>query len=135
MTSRSWDQTPSATGKLAGHLDFALDFFKKAPTDLSTVLRKHQLKLADRQCRMAEHSQRLQDGIMLLVTALWGERQKSEVSKASADILCQELRRKLTGARPSDGYFRDASKLADQILAGGFEDLAGIHRDEILMKY
>ena len=29
MTSRGWDQTPSATGKLAGHLDFALDFFKK----------------------------------------------------------------------------------------------------------
>ena len=102
---------------------------------MSTVLRKHQLKLADRQCRMAEHSQRLQDGIMLLVTALWGERQKSEVGKASADILCQELRRKLTGARPTDGYFRDAGKLADLILAGGFESLAGIHRDEILMKY
>jgi hypothetical protein len=120
---------------MAGHLEFVLDFFKKAPVDLSTVLRKHQLKLADRQCRMAEHSQRLQDGIMMLVTALWGERQKNEAMKASADILCQDLRRKLTGARASDSYFRDASKLADMILAGGFESLAGIHRDEILMKY
>jgi len=135
MTSRSWEQTPTATGKLGDHLAFALDFFKKAPTELSTVLRKHQLKLADRQCRMAEHSQRLQDGIMIIVTAMWGERQKSEVGKASADILCQELRRKLTGARTSDSYYRDASKLADMVLAGGFESLAGIHRDEILMKY
>jgi acyl-CoA dehydrogenase len=135
FASRGWDQAPAATGKLAEHLDFVLDFFKKAPMALSSILRKHQLKLADRQCRMAEQSQRLQDGVVLLVTALWGQRQKSEAGQAAADILCQDLRRKITGARPSDSYFRDAGKLADIILAGGFESLAGIERREILMKY
>ena len=54
---------------------------------------------------------------------------------ASADMLCQDLRRKLTGERPSDRYFKDANKLADLILSGGFEELAGVPRDEILMKY
>ena len=99
------------------------------------MLRKHQLKLADRQCRMAEQSQRLQDAVVLLVTALWGQRQKDEVGQASADMLCQDLRRKLTGSRPTDSYYRDTGKLADMILAGGFEGLTGIPRDEILMKY
>ncbi len=96
---------------------------------------KHQLKLADRQCRIAELSQRIQDATTILVTVLWGARQKDEATKSAADILCQDLRRKLTGARPTDAYFRDVSKLADVILAGGFETLAGVPRAEILMKY
>ena len=48
---------------------------------------------------------------------LWAHRQKNEASTAAADILCQDLRRKLTGERPSDRYFRDVGKLADMILA------------------
>jgi hypothetical protein len=96
---------------------------------------KHQLKLADRQCRIAELSQRIQDTTAILVTTLWGHRQKDEAMKAAADVLCQDLRRKLTGERPSDHYFRDVSKLADVILAGGFETLVGVARAEILMKY
>jgi hypothetical protein len=54
---------------------------------------------------------------------------------AAADILCQDLRRKLTGERPSDRYFRDAGKLADRIIGGGFQALAGIPHEEILMRY
>jgi hypothetical protein len=54
---------------------------------------------------------------------------------ASADILCQDLRRKLTGKRPSDKYFRDASKLADVIISGGFDTIAGLPQQEILMQY
>ena len=98
-------------------------------------MEKHQLKLADRQCRIAELSQRIQDTTTILVTALWGHRQKDEAAVAAADILCQDLTRKLTGERPSDRYFRDAGKLADVILSGGFETLAGAPRQEILMKY
>jgi hypothetical protein len=121
--------------RLAGHVDFALDALHRAPRAISGAMRKHQLKLADRQCRMAELSQRVQDTVVLLVTALWGHRQKDEAAVAAADILCQDLRRKLTGERPPDRYFRDADKLADMILAGGFETLAGVPRGEILMKY
>jgi hypothetical protein len=121
--------------RLGDHLDFALEHFRRAPREISAVMRKHQLKLADRQCRMAELSQRLQDLVIILVTALWGHRQKDEISRSAADMLCQELRRKLTGERPSDRYFRDASKLADQIISGGFEAIAGVDRAEILMKY
>ncbi len=121
--------------RLHDHLAFALDQFGRAPTELSAALRKHQLKLADRQCRMAELSARVQDAVVILVTALWGHAQKDEAAVAAADFLCRDLRRKLTGARPSDRDFRDAGKLADLILAGGFEAIAGVPRDEILMKY
>jgi acyl-CoA dehydrogenase len=121
--------------RLADHIGFAVDRFHQTPVELSRTMVKHQLKLADRQCRMAELSQRVQDTVTILVTALWGQAQKDEVAIGAADMLCQDLRRKLTGQRPTDRYFRDAGKLADVILAGGFESLAGVPRQDIMMRY
>jgi alkylation response protein AidB-like acyl-CoA dehydrogenase len=121
--------------RLSEHVDFALSGFRRLRREVTGAMEKYQLKLADRQCRMAELSQRIQDNVIILVTALWGHRQGNEASIAAADMLCQDLRRKLTGKRPSDRYFRDASKLADVILSGGFEAIAGVPREEILMKY
>jgi hypothetical protein len=114
---------------------FALEMFRSFPLELSGAMRKHQLQLADRQCRMAELSQRVQDTVVLLVTALYAEQQKNEVTKAAADILCQDLRRKLTGQRPSDSYFHDVAKLADRVIAGEFNELADVPREQIMMPY
>jgi alkylation response protein AidB-like acyl-CoA dehydrogenase len=135
FVGRDRQQEPSMDPRLADHVQFALDCFHRYPTEISATMRKHQLKLADRQCRMAELSQRVQDTVVMLVTALWGHRQKDEVSVAAADILCQDLRRKHTGQRPSDRYFRDAGKLADSIISGGYRALAEAPRQDILKKY
>ena len=51
------------------HVDFALTAFGKLRKEISAAMVKHQLKLADRQCRMAELSQRVQDVVTALVTA------------------------------------------------------------------
>ena len=71
----------------------------------------------------------------MIVTLMWAHGQKTAIAIASADILCQDLRRKLTGERPTDKYFRAVGELADMIIAGGFEDLAGVPQQEIMMKY
>lgn len=133
--SRTRPSIPSMDARLSAHVGFALERLDRTPQELSGAMRTHQLKLADRQCRMSELSQRVQDAITILVTAMWGARHKDEASIAAADILCQDLRRKLLGERPSDRYFKDACKLADVILSGGFEALAGVAKDEILMRY
>ncbi len=135
VAAKDRQQVHAMDPRLADHLAFALDIFPGQAAELSGTLRKHQLKLADRQCRMAELSQRVQDSVVLLVTAMWAHGKKTEAAIASADILCQDLRRKLTGQRPTDAYFRAAAKLADLILDGGFEDLAHVTPEEILMKY
>jgi hypothetical protein len=135
LVARDRGRVPGMNPKLAEHLAFAQGLCQGHARDLSAAMSTHQLKLADRQCRMAELSQRVQDTIVMVVTALWGHQQGNEVAVGAADILCQDLRRKLAGARPSDRYFRDVSELADKIVAGGFEDLAGVPRQEILMKY
>jgi alkylation response protein AidB-like acyl-CoA dehydrogenase len=128
-------RVPDMDPRLADHVGFALSQLDRAPLEISGAMRKHQLKLADRQCRMAELSQRVQDIVVVLVTALWAHQQKDEAAVAASDLLCQDLRRKSTGQRPTDRYFRDAAKLADIIIDGGFEALAGVPRDEIMMRY
>jgi acyl-CoA dehydrogenase len=132
---RDHGTVPGLNAKLAEHLAFAQDLCQKHAVEISNAMTKHQVKLADRQCRMAELSQRVQDTIVMIVTLLWAHGQKKDIAIASADILCQDMRRKLTGERPTDKYFRDASELADLIIAGGWEELSGVPVQEIMMRY
>jgi alkylation response protein AidB-like acyl-CoA dehydrogenase len=126
---------PGLDARLADHLSFAQDMCQRHAVDLSNAMQKHQVKLPDRQCRIAELSQRVQDTIVMIVTLMWAHGQKKEIATASADVLCQDLRRKLTGERPSDAYFRTVGDLADKIIAGGWEELSGVPVEEIMMRY
>jgi alkylation response protein AidB-like acyl-CoA dehydrogenase len=122
-------------GRLQRHVDFALEGFGRHRKEISSTMVKYQLKLADRQCRMAELSQRVQDTVTMLVTALFAGARRNEVMIQAADVVCEDLRRKLTGKRPEDGYFKRVNALAEAVLKGGFEELAGVPRGEIMMKY
>jgi alkylation response protein AidB-like acyl-CoA dehydrogenase len=139
--SRDRQHVTGMDARLSAHVAFALQECGKFAEELSDAMIKHQLKLADRQCRIAELSQRVQDTVTILVTAQFAHRQQQtpgdtpEITLAAADILCQDLQRKLTGQRPSDRYFRTAAELGEKILTGGWETLVGIPRDEILMSY
>jgi acyl-CoA dehydrogenase len=120
---------------LAAHAGYAAEQLQRGRMEIDGAMQKHQLKLADRQCRMAELSQRLQDLVVILTTSSWAGRQSSEVVHQAADIFCQDMTRRLTGKRPSDRYFREVTKLGEAIEAGGFDALAGIPAEEILMPY
>lgn len=126
---------PTMPDTLRGHAEFAVDWLNKAGVDISTTMRTHQLALADRQCRMAELSQRVQDAITILCTALYGGRQKDEILQKSADIACQDLTRKLDGKRPSDRYYKSVTKLGKELIDGGYKSFIDFELDEILMAY
>jgi hypothetical protein len=135
FVSRDRQSVPGLDRRLQGHVDFALDAFARHRAEISGAMVKHQLKLADRQCRMAELSQRVQDTVTILVTALFANQRRTEATIQAADLACQDLRRKLTGERPSDAYFKAVSQLADTVLSGGLEELAGVPAGEIMQKY
>ncbi len=120
---------------LRTHVEFATAWLQRSPLVIDGVMRKHQLALADRQCRMAYLSQQLQDAVTMLCVSLYGSRSDDDVVRAAADILCQDLTRKLTGSAPADRYFRAVAKLGESIAGGGFKSIAGVHPDEILMAY
>lgn len=126
---------PAMPESLRRNAVFAAGGLQRSPREISAAMRKYQLKLADRQCRMNELSQRVQNLLTMLCTSLYAAQQTDPVLQAAADILCQELAMKLTGARPSDGYFRAANQLGEQIAGGAFPGLQEIDAGDILMRY
>lgn len=126
---------PPMPKALRGHARFAAHGLQTSRLWIDSLMTKHQLKLADRQCAMSELSQRIQDLVVMLTTSLYAARQQDEVVQAAADVLCQDITRRLTGARPSNQYFRTVTKLGETIAAGGFKSIADIEAPEILMPY
>ena len=128
-------QLPTMPDVLRVHADFAAHRLQRSPREISRTMSKHQLALADRQCRMSELSSRIQDLVTILATSLYAARQEDELVRTAADVLCQDLVRKLSGGRASDSYFRTVTRLGEAIADGGFKSIAGLHPDEILMPY
>jgi alkylation response protein AidB-like acyl-CoA dehydrogenase len=120
---------------LREHALAAIRGLQSLPLEISAAMRKHQLKLADRQCRMSELSARVQKLVVMLATSLYAARQNDETVRLAADVICQDLIRELSGKRPSDRYFRTVNELGAKVAAGGFASIAGLHPDEILMQY
>ncbi len=125
----------SMNAKLRDHVLFAVDQLHDAPFELTHAMIKHQLKLTDRQCRIADMSERIQWMIIMLVTALWAHQDGDPIKQASADIFCQTMKLKLTGERPSDNYYRQMCKLADQIIEKGYPGMNEVAQHQILFQY
>lgn len=135
VTPRSSPTLPPMPEGLKKHANFAAEMLQTMPLEISGTMRKHQLKLADRQCRMSELSLRVQRLIVILCTSLYAARHEDELVRTAADVLCQDLTRELTGKRPSDRYYRTVTQLGEAIADGGFKSLASITPDDILMPY
>lgn len=135
LTPTSKPSLPPMPESLRKHAEYAAVELQRSPLEISGAMRKHQLKLADRQCRMAELSERIQKLVVILCTSLYASRQDDEVLQQAAHVLCRDLTRDLTGQRPTDRYFRETTALGATIVDGGFKSIAGLTPDEILMKY
>lgn len=131
-TSRS---VPGMNKRLQKHVNFALAMFAKLRLELSSAMVKHQIKLADRQCRIVHLSERVQSTVVIMATAMYAHSKGDEATTRAADILCQDLTRKLTGAQPSDEYFADCVKLADLIREGKFADIAEVPTMPVMQGY
>ena len=128
-------QLPRLPKNLRTHAEFAARGLHRSRLWIDSVMTKHQLKLADRQCAMSELSQRIQDLVVMLTTSLYAGKQDDEIVRTAADVLCHDLRRRLTGARPTRQYFRTVTKLGESIAEGKFKSIAGVDAPEILMGY
>ncbi|MCE9607962.1 MAG: acyl-CoA/acyl-ACP dehydrogenase [Planctomycetia bacterium] len=126
---------PPMPEALRRHAEFAIAFLNGSALEISGVMRKHQLALADRQCRMSETSARVQTAIVMLCTSLYAARHTDDMVRSAADCVCQDFARSLTGKRVEDRYFRVVTKLGEQVAAGGFSPLEGTQAGEILMGY
>jgi hypothetical protein len=130
-----WTPTGSMPGDLRRHARFAQRVLSDSKFLISGTMRSHQLKLADRQCRMSVISARVQHAIVMLVTSLHAAQSDDPITRAAADAICRQLRRQIDGGQPSDADFRQVTKLGRQIAEGSWDELRDIPAAEILMPY
>jgi alkylation response protein AidB-like acyl-CoA dehydrogenase len=126
---------PEMPPALQEHAKFAAASLQKMPSTISGTMRKHQLALADRQCRMATLSENIQNLLTILCTSLYAARQDDAFVQQAADIFCRETRNRIEAKHPDDAYFRDTTSLGKAVVDCGYSPLAGLETEEILMPY
>ncbi|TWT88657.1 Acyl-CoA dehydrogenase [Pseudobythopirellula maris] len=134
-------ELPKMPDALRRHANYACDHLQDMALEISGVMQKFQLSLADRQCKMSELSTRCQDLITMLAVTTHAAAQPDERVRTAAEVLCSGLKRRLTGKRPSNRYFKQVTALGAEIAeaaAAGeapFPGLEQIDPAPILMKY
>jgi hypothetical protein len=126
---------PEMPKNLRENAEFACERLQRMALEISGTMSRFQLKLADRQCRMSELSQRCQDLITILTTSMYGARQEEPLLRDAADMLCEHLKQKLLGRRNTNHYFRRVTELGAAIAEGKFHSIAGVEAEAILMPY
>ncbi len=134
MPSR-WSEIPGLAQPLLGHVKFAQGQLSQARVAISDLMRTHQLKLADRQCRMSAISALVQDAVTILVTSLHAQRSDDPIVRDAADTICRELAGRITGAAPGDSDFRQVTRLGEVIAESGWGELSGIQTAPLMMPY
>ncbi|MCA9137939.1 MAG: acyl-CoA dehydrogenase family protein [Planctomycetales bacterium] len=125
----------SKDSDLGNHIREAQRFLSHSGLVISGTMRMHQLKLADRQCRMSALSSQVQNAVTMLVTALYAAGQKDPVTRTAAEVVCRELNRRITGGNATDADFRLVTKLGSMIADGGWNELRGVESGKILQPY
>ena len=103
-------------------------------SEISSTMRKHQLRLADRQCKISMLSKRVQNLITMLATIgyAYGTYRHSPTTLELADVSCELLRNKITGRHPTDSQIKKISAVGKRISSGPFSDLDA---SSIMMRY
>lgn len=115
------------------HIIYAVKGLKVLSKEIDSAMNKHQLKLADRQCRMLFLSQKTQDLTSILVTALYGNK-VGGIMEECAHVRCLELKNKIEGTKLEDYDFKFMTKLGERIAKGNQFDL-DVKSDQILFPY
>lgn len=121
--------------KFQQHADFAVDFLQRSALEISATMRKHQLKLVDRQCRMVELSSRVQAAVVLLCTSLYAGRHSDELVRRAGEVEAALLTNQLLSRRPSDAFLHAVTTLGADLADGHLPNSDDIITPPILMPY
>lgn len=117
------------------YVEFAARFLQDSALEISATMRRHQLALANRQCRMAELSHRVQTAVVIVCTGLYADRQSDELIRRAAAVETESLTNELTGRRPTDAYLRRITNLGADLAEHDLPGTTDIDAPPILMPY
>lgn len=129
------DSMAGMPADLRRHAEFARDYLGRSCFEISGMMRKYQLGLADRQCSMSQLSSRVQDAVTMLVTSLYGAKHDCELTRSAAEVLCSSLKLRMIGGHSTGRDFRRVTELGAAIADGGWAALHDVESEEVMLKY
>ena len=126
---------PDISSTMRHHAEFAASFLQAMSFEISATMRKHQLKLADRQSRMAELSSRVQTAVVILCTSMYAGRHENPTIQNAGDVLATTLTNQLLGRRSTDRHLRAQTALGAFVAKHSFPGLEDVTPSPILMPY
>ena len=108
---------------------FAATTIQGMGSELSSLMRRHQLKLADKQCRISLLSKKIQNLITMIVTSTYAFTVDDDLTFKICKVSCDNLSNSIKGSLPTDDQIRRSVRLGKELSNrdGAF--------DSILMKY
>ena len=113
------------------HANYAIRGLQRSALEISGLMRKYQLGLADKQCRMSILSRRIQHLVTMMVTVCYTFAKADPLMAAIADVSCENLKNKITGSHPTDFQIRKSVSLGKTLA----NPQNGNVYDSILMRY
>ena len=100
---------------LVKHANFAIKGLQKSGREISGLMRRHQLRLADRQCRMSILSRKIQNLMTMMATICYAFAKADYLTAQIADVSCENLKNKITGKHLTDSQIRKSVSLGEKL--------------------
>ena len=114
---------------LQAYVVFAAKNLQETGKELSSLMRKHQLKLGDRQCRISLLSRKIQHLVTIIVTCTYASIFENDIVIRTAEVACDNLYNNIIGRHPTDKQIKRSVLLGQEI------SNQEVDFDSILMKY
>jgi len=134
VSKKSFPDVANIPVKLWPHYTFVVEQLKKSDVEIDKMMRKYQLKLADKQVRMSLLSSKIQKLITMMALIHYVAKiQEDDLYIDIADVSLDDLTNKIKGKHPNDYQIKKAVKLGSRISESDF--VGKIEPYDILMPY
>ena len=119
---------------LRAYVSVAAKELQDTGKELSALMRKYQLKLGDKQCRISMLSRKIQNLVTLIVTCTYASMFDNDVITKTAEVACDNLCNSISGHNQTDEQIKRSVALGQQITHCAIMNQEA-NFDDILMKY
>ena len=119
---------------LQAYVSVAAKELQATGKELSALMRKYQLKLGDKQCRISMLSRKIQNLVTVIVTCTYASMFDNDVITKTAEVACDNLCNSISGNNQTDEQIKRSVALGQQITHCAIMNQE-TDFDDILMKY
>lgn len=114
---------------------FAARVLQGTAVEIDAALRHHGAELVHRQAVALDLAQRVMNAAAMLAITRYGTRLVDPLTRLAAACMANEVGQRLTGRRPTSGYYRQISQLGQAVAEDQFDLVRNAPHDQPIMPH